>query len=521
MDVERNEGGIMKATVRLDRGYRAGTVDGRLFGSFIEHLGRAVYGGIYEPGHPEADAEGFRRDVIALVRELGVPLVRYPGGNFVSSYDWEDGVGPRESRPRRLDLAWKSVEPNAFGLGEFLRWSRAAGAEPMMALNLGTRGIDAARDLVEYCNHPSGSRLSDLRRSHGSAEPFGIKLWCLGNEMDGPWQVGHKTPEEYGRLASQTARAMKLFDPSLELVACGSSGPSMPTFPLWEAEVLERCYDEVDYISLHQYLGNREEDLPSFLAASVGMDSFIDTVASTCDYIQARKRSKKRMMLSFDEWNVWFHSQDADKRAEPWQVGPPLLEDVYTMEDALVVGCMLNSLLRHADRVRIACLAQLVNVIAPIMTENGGRSWRQTIFWPFAYASRWGRGDSLAAMIDCPRYATEKFGEVPYLDASAVASLPVGDASDAVSGDGASLALFLVNRSREQMEVELKTGGFGGYTIVERVELRHDDIKAVNTAAEPAKVSPRSLPAKPGSTELVLGPLSWNMVRLAPPLKAR
>ena len=250
---------MLHARCALDREFVRSTVDDRLFGSFIEHLGRAVYGGIYEPGHPESDAEGFRPDVLELVRELRVPIVRYPGGNYVSAFNWEDSVGPAEQRPRRLDLAWRSVEPNAVGLNEFARWAKKAGTEPMIAVNLGTRGIEAARNLVEYCNHPGGSYWSDLRRAHGVPLPHGFKVWCLGNEMDGPWQVGHKTADEYGRLASEVGKALKLFDPKLQLVACGSSNTKIATYPQWEATVLDHCYDTVDFISLHNYFKNHDE----------------------------------------------------------------------------------------------------------------------------------------------------------------------------------------------------------------------------------------------------------------------
>ena len=492
----------MRAKIFLDKEFLIGEVDKRLFGSFIEHLGRAVYSGIYEPGHPEADESGFRRDVLELVRALGVPVVRYPGGNFVSSFDWEDSVGPVEKRPRRLDLAWRCVEPNSFGLGEFVRWAKAAGTQPMMAINLGTRGIDAARNLVEYCNHPGGSYWSDLRREHGSPEPFGVKLWCLGNEMDGPWQVGQKTSDEYGRIAYETAKALKLFDPKLELVACGSSNGRMPTYPQWEATVLEHCYDSVDYLSLHQYFGNREDDLPRFLAVSVSMDDFIESVVATCDFARAKKRSKKTMYLSFDEWNVWFHSSEADSRVEPWQVGPPLLEDVYTMEDALVVGCLINVLFRHADRVKVACLAQLVNVIAPIMTEKGGSAWRQTIYWPFLLASKHGRGTSMSVKVECPRYEVEGIGEAGYLDASAV-----------LAEDGSGLSLFCVNRSAETMELELRAAGLEGLVLKERIELANPDLKATNTSQAPDRVAPRKLPASPG--QMILSPLSYTVLRFA------
>ncbi len=501
----------MKARMTIDRDYRIGDINRRLYGSFIEHLGRAVYGGIYEPGHPDADGRGFRRDVLGLVRELGVPVVRYPGGNFVCSFDWEDSVGPVEARPARLDLAWRSLEPNLFGLNEFMAWAKEAGTEAMMALNLGTRGIDAARNLLEYCNYPGGTYWSDLRRSHGVSEPYGIKLWCIGNEMDGPWQVGQKTAEEYGRLAYETAKAMRLFDPSLELVACGSSFAAMPTFPDWEATVLGHCYEQVDYVSLHSYYQNTADDLGEYLADSVGMGEFIDSVASACDFVKARKRSRKTMMLSFDEWNVWFHTNADDRHVDPWRVGPPLLEDAYTFEDALVVGCLIIALLKRADRVKIACLAQLVNVIAPIMTARGGQAWRQTIFYPFLHASRYGRGTALDLRVDAPTYESKRFGPVPYVDAVATVDEGAGE-----------MAVFAVNRSlTERAEVELRLGGYESWAFAERIELAGFDPKAANTAERPLAVFPRSSPegasVEGGMLRTSLPPLSWSVIRLAAP----
>ena len=496
----------MKAKIHLDKEFAVGEVDKRVFGSFIEHLGRAVYGGIYEPGHPEADAQGFRKDVLRLIRDLNVPVVRYPGGNFVSSFQWEDSVGPVAQRPRRLDLAWKAVEPNLFGLNEFMEWTKAAHTDPMMAINLGTRGIDAASALVEYCNHPSGSYWSDLRRSHGVKDPHNIKLWCLGNELDGPWQVGQKTPDEYGRIAFETAKALKLFDPSLELVAVGSSSGTMPTFPHWESTVLDHCYDKVDYISLHQYMANPQNDLLTFLGSSLGMDKYIRTVISTCDYVQAKKRSNKKLGLSFDEWNVWFHSNEADKKLDPWTVGPAQLEDIYTFEDALVVGTLLNALLRHADRVKIACMAQLVNVIAPIMTRNGGPAWKQTIFWPLYHASQYGRGTSLDVKLSVGTYENATYGEVPWLDASAVRS-----------EDGNSVTLFLVNRSpKESIELEGQFAGLEHLKLTSHIELTHTDVKAINSEAHPDNVSPRQKPVTPTTGKAlsaVLAPLSWNVLK--------
>ena len=494
----------------LEREFVKSVVDERLFGSFIEHLGRAIYGGVYEPGHASADQDGFRGDVLELVRELRVPIVRYPGGNFVSSFDWEDSVGPVEKRPRRLDLAWRAVEPNAVGLNEFARWAKKAGTKLMIALNLGTRGIDAARNLVEYCNHSGGSYWSDLRKSHGVAEPHGFKVWCLGNEMDGPWQVGYKSAEDYGKLAAEVAKSLKLFDPGLELVACGSSSTGMPTFPQWEATVLQHCYDSVDYISLHSYFKNTKDDLPTFLAESLDMDRFITTVAGTADFVKAKKRCKKTINLSFDEWNVWFHSREQDQRIAPWSVGPGLLEDVYTFEDALVVGCCLITLLRHADRVKMACLAQLVNTIAPIMTENGGPAWRQTIFYPFLHASLYGRGEVLESLVSSPCYDNTAYGSVPYVESAAVRNREAGE-----------LTVFAVNRSAtDEMTLEVRLGGFGKGSLIEHVTLVSNDTKAVNTKQNPSRVVPTRLSKSrldEGRLTAMLPPLSWNVIRMKVP----
>ena len=276
---------MKKAKIIIDKDFQVGKIDRRIYGSFIEHLGRAVYEGIYQPGSPFADEDGFRKDTLELVKELEVPVVRYPGGNFVSGYRWEDGDGPKEDRPKRIELAWHVVETNEVGLNEFSKWAEKAGSDVMMAINLGTRGIQEAMDILEYCNLDKGTHFSELRRSHGVEKPHNIKLWCLGNEMDGPWQIGHKTAEEYGRLANETAKVMKGIDPTIELVACGSSNGNMPTFGEWEATVLDHCYDSVDYISLHTYYDFRDGDTREFLAQNVDMDRFIIGVAAICDDI--------------------------------------------------------------------------------------------------------------------------------------------------------------------------------------------------------------------------------------------
>ncbi|WP_375535098.1 alpha-N-arabinofuranosidase [Alteribacillus sp. HJP-4] len=490
----------------VDKDFTISDIDERIYGSFIEHLGRAVYGGLYEPDHPQADESGFRKDVMELVENLQVPIVRYPGGNMVSAYNWEDGVGPKSERPRRLELAWSTIETNQVGTNEFAEWAKKVNSEVMMAVNLGTRGIDAARNLLEYCNHPGGTFYSDLRKKHGYDQPHNIKTWCLGNEMDGPWQLGGKTAEEYGRLAYETAKAMKIVDPSIELVSCGSSHAKMPTFPQWEATTLEHTYEFADYISLHQYYGNHDNDTANYLAKSLDMDNFIQSVISTCDYIKAKTRSKKTINLSFDEWNVWFHSTDADKKLEPWQVAPPQLEDVYNFEDALLVGNMLHSMIKHSDRVKIACMAQLVNVIAPIMTENGGKVWKQTIYYPYYYTSVYGRGKALKPIIHSPKYDSAEFTDVPYLDSSIV----YNEAKE-------ELVVFATNRHLENtLLVECDIRSFEEFELLEHVVLENDDPKAVNTRDQ-ENVKPHhngESYTDNGILQGVLPRMSWNMIRL-------
>ena len=496
-----------KAQLFLDKHYKIAQTDQRIYGSFLEHLGRAVYSGIYEPGHPQADSNGFRGDVMALIKELDVPLVRYPGGNFVSGYNWEDGVGPVEGRPECLELAWRSIETNEFGLNEFITWARKVGTTPMMAVNLGTRGIDAARNLIEYTNHPGGSYWSDLRKKHGYQEPHQIKTWCLGNEMDGPWQIGHKTAEEYGRLAVETAKAMRQVDPEIELVVCGSSHEKMPTFAEWERAVLSHTYDYVDYISLHEYLGNRDNNLANYLAETDRVNEYIKAVIATCDYVKARKRSNKTIYLSFDEWNVWYHSNAQDQKVKPWSKAPGLLEDIYNFEDALVVGLFLITLLKHADRVRIACLAQLVNVIAPIMTRPGGGAWKQTIYYPYYHASRYGRGTVLRPEIISPVYDTEEYQGVNFVEAIGV-----------LSDEEREITLFAVNRSQDSlMELECSLNNMGDLELIEHIVLEHEDIKATNTEENPDKVKPHNQGKTlvNGHRAIVELPvLSWNVVRL-------
>jgi alpha-N-arabinofuranosidase len=496
------------AALTIDPAFAIGSVDRRLFGSFIEHLGRAVYDGIHEPGHPTADADGFRADVLELVRELGITTVRYPGGNFVSGYRWEDGVGPKDSRPRRLDLAWHSLETNQVGLDEFARWSAKAGTELMLAVNLGTRGVAEALDLLEYANLPGGTTLSQQRIDNGSPEPHAVTIWCLGNEMDGPWQLGHRSAEDYAKLAAQTARAMRQLDSGLQLVVCGSSSRSMPTFGEWERTVLEHTWDEVDFISCHAYYSQGDRDVSEYLASPVDMDKFIESVAATIDHVAALKGGDKRIGISFDEWNVWdidrYHEVDKRTGIDDWPIAPRLLEDSYTVADAVVVGGLLISLLRHADRVTAASLAQLVNVIAPIMTEPGGIAWRQTTFFPFAVTSRLGRGRALHVALRSDSFESTAHGTVPVVDAVATT-------------DEAGVSVFLVNRdATESATVRIDLTAAGVTDVTEAVTLWDVDPTARNTLDDPERVGLRPLDVglAEGVVELTLPPASWSAIRL-------
>ncbi len=489
-------------------------LDRRLFGGFVEHLGRHIYDGIFEPGHASADADGFRTDVIELVRELGVSTVRYPGGNFVSGYNWEDGVGPREERPRRLDLAWHATETNQVGLHEFSDWLEKVGSDLMLAVNLGTRGTAEALDLLEYANTSVETTRTRQRAANGRDRPFGVTMWCLGNEMDGFWQLGHRNATDYGKLAVRTARAMRQLDPSIQLVACGSSGRSMPTFGSWEREVLTQAFDDVDFISCHAYYEEHDGDAQEFLASAVDMALFIDEVVAIADEIAAERGSDKRIMISFDEWNVWYLSrwqeQERTYTHDDWPVAPRQLEDQYNALDAVVFGDLLITLLQHADRVRSASLAQLVNVIAPIMTEPGGPAWRQTTFFPFSITSRLAGDRVVRLPIDGGTVTSSRFGEIAQVNAVAT-----------TDADGATV--FAVNRSLTRpdvLRIDLTALGASlgrAPRIVEAHLLHDDDPYAANTLVDPERVTVRGAAATiDGDTlEIALPPVSWVAVRVA------
>ncbi len=461
-----------KTTILIHKKFVKSKIDPRIYGSFVEHMGRVVYSGIYEPDHPAADENGFRRDVMERTAQMGVTAVRYPGGNFVSNYDWRDGIGPVDQRPRKVDLAWLSIETNEVGTDEFMKWAKAAGVDPIFAVNLGTKGIESAVSLLEYCNFPGGTFYSDLRRKNGHQEPYGIRTWCLGNEMDGDWQIGHKEAEEYGRLAYETGKAMKLLDPTIELSVCGSSMSTNATFGEWDQTVLERTYPCADYISLHQYYGAQEKGTASFLAQSLDMERYIQTISGLCDYVGVKMRSKKQIHICFDEWGVWALSNKVVQNSvekNPWQIAPAFSEQIYTMEDTLLFSSMMMNFLKYSGRVKIACQSLLTNISACIMTERGGNVWVQPIFYPFACMAKYGRGIVMDERCAGPVYSVNEFEEVPVVDHVTV-----------YNPENKEVILFFVNRSEETAEVEVQLQMFETGKVLEAMVLCHPDKKATN-----------------------------------------
>jgi len=500
---------MKKAEININPNNIISSIDERIFGSFIEHMGRAVYTGIYEPSHPSANQDGFRQDVINLIKPLNISVIRYPGGNFVSGYQWEDGIGPKENRPTRPELAWFALETNQVGTNEFMDFLKQIKAMPMLSVNLGTRGPQDAVNLLEYCNFPGGTYYSDMRISHGYVHPHNIKLWCLGNEMDGPWQICAKTADEYGRIACETAKLMKWLDPNIELVVCGSSFQEMPTFGHWERTVLQHTYEYVDYLSLHTYYSNMDGDVPSFLANNVRMSDFIKKVSAICAEVKVEKQAKKDIYLSFDEWNVWYHFKKDCIEPPKWIVARPIEEEVFDFADTLLVGSMLITLINHSNVVKIACLAQLVNTIAPIMTEPGGRAWVQTIYYPFMLTSQNGRGTALIAEVQAPTYHCAVGNYISFIDCAAVLK----------KENDKELAIFIVNKNLEEDIVcAINISGAKNLVLLEWVNLQGQYAGEINTAdnspIKPNPINRDEAKINADSCLLTLPKASWNMLRI-------
>lgn len=422
-----------KTTINLHTKFQIGCVDSRIFGGFLEHMGRAVYQGVYDPDSQYADKDGFRSDTLNALGRLNMTVMRYPGGNFASGYHWQDGVGPKNRRPVIRELAWQSTEPNFIGTDEFIQLSRQMNWEPMFTVNMGTGTPEEARNWVEYCNSPTGTKYANMRVTNGYADPYKIALWCLGNEMDGPWQLGHVPADQYAIRAQQTAKMMRDVDHTIELIVCGSSSISLPTYLEWDRQVLEYLGDQVDYISLHRYVGNPDNDTPDYLAVTNSIDQQIEDIDAICCYTQARHHRVHRPYLCFDEWNIWYKNQQVDGEGK---FAPHLIEEIYNLEDALVVAGFLNSFIRHANIVKIANLAQIVNVIAPILTRSDDMLI-QSIFYPFEMFSKRRAGISLHPVIQGPTYTARTNGVTLYIDTSAIL-------------EGDRLHVFVINRNLVQ-----------------------------------------------------------------------
>ena len=489
------------ARVTLDNERTVGSISRHLFGGFAEHMGRCVYGGLYDPGSGQADEKGFRRDVQEALREMGISILRYPGGNMLSDYNWLDGVGPKELRPRRRELAWRSIESNQFGTNEFMDYCRATGIEPMLGVNLGTGGVKDAAALVEYCNAPAGTYYADLRAKHGYKEPHNVRYWCLGNEMDGPWQIGRLSAADYAIKAREAAKVMRLNDPDLKLVLCGSSNTMMPTYPEWDRIVLETSWESVDYLALHYYATNYADDTASYLASAVQFEGHIDTLAGLLRFAKTKLRSKHDVYLSWDEWNVWYKDTTGNGN---FQEAPPLSEEVYNLEDALVVAQWLNVFLRRCDVLKIACLAQVVNTISPL-TTRGDQLLRHPTFYPIAMVSSNAAGLALQPHVSAAEHDTALYGPQPLLDVAA--------SYDAENDRG---AVFLVNRSQtETVTTEVVWRGETPARASGIYQIAGTNPKAVNTFEEPHTVAPRlleSLPVVDGKLTLRLPPLSFTVV---------
>lgn len=453
-----------------------------------------------------------------LVKELGVPVIRYPGGNFVSCYDWHDGIGPKENRPKRMDYAWSTIETNEFGIDEFCQWAEKVGVEPMIAVNLGTGSIKDAGDLVEYCNHPGGTYWSDLRGKNGHPEPYNIKYWCLGNEMEGSWQAGHLSAEDYTKKAMEAAKIMRWVDPSIKLVACGSSYETLPTYLEWDRIMLTELYNQVDYISTHNYTMNAGQGTTNFLASYKQLDTHIKNSAKVVEFVKAKNHFDKDIKICLDEWNVWnFQDIKLDSladldglttfemtSAEKWETAPSILQEKYSLLDALVVGGLGITLLNNVDTVEIACLAQLINVIAPITTVRGGGVFKQTIYHPFHMLSKYGRGTTMKAAIEAPTYTSE-FGELPIVESAVV-----------YDETKEEIRVFALNCSQdEDTEFTVELQGYGNKKLKKHLALFGDDPEMRNTIDQPDNVVMKEMDiAETSGTTAVLPKMSWNVLIL-------
>jgi alpha-L-arabinofuranosidase len=491
-----------QARIKIDTDRAIGEVHPHIFGNFAEHLGRCIYGGIWEEGGPLSDSDGYRKDVMEAAKNLGVTILRWPGGNFVSGYDWKDGIGPRDNRPVRAEGAWGSLEPNRFGTDEFLKYCERIGVEPFICINAGLGTIDGARDWVEYVNESRDTYWAQQRRKNGRDKPYNVKYWALGNEIDGPWQLGHKNAEDYSKFALEAGKAMRRVDPSIKLIAAGSSNFGADWVG-WNRTVLERLRNDIDYIALHTYIGNRDNDFERFLAVSQDIDERIQVVRGQIQAVRAGQRSPRPIHVAYTEWNVWYRARGGGEH----ETGRTRLEEIYNFEDALAMGMFFNSFFRHADIVKMANLAQLVNVIAPIFTNEKGL-FLQPIYFPIAEYGRQRGNTALDVWVKSPTYRTGNRPPLNYLDVSST-----------YDAKNRHVYLNVLNRSKGMdiaAAIENQGGRLGETAAV--WEMKHPDLKAVHTFGDDRKVRPatRSVSLKPagGAFQYTFPAQSLTILRL-------
>ncbi len=535
-----------KAKIFLHPGYVIGEISPRLYGAFLEPIGTMVNGSMFNPKHPTADEDGFRRDWIDELKKCDLPALRLPGGNFVSCWEWKDSIGPKEQRKKHLDLAWHQYITNEVGHDEYLKWAEHIGAEPMYTVNLGTeRSIKELIHIIEYTNHEGGTYWSDLRKEYGREKPYGVKMWYLGNEMDGPWQLGswERDPKGYGILCNEVSKAMKWVDGSIETAVCGSSAPFMEHFPQWDYEVMSECYNAVDYLSIHHYHHAAPGNYAQLLGGAEYYEDFINTEIAMCDFVQAKNRSPKKMMISFDEYGAMMHPlgeikhpawgpynmYDAHYRFDPdrgyvlhdpdnmnWfrrrSDGKPMPGD---MMNALANASIILAFMRHADRVKIGCMTGGLNTLVSTSKET---VWRSGAHYPFHMLSQLGRGVSLKPYVECdtfdiPEYVVDETSKYP--EKKNVRFIDVAVAHDPEKGE---LNIFAINRDTDNThEFELDVANFEGYTLKEHITLYDESMLKRNSPENPEEL----IPSADESTSLCDGkivgefkPLSWNVIRL-------
>jgi alpha-N-arabinofuranosidase len=448
-----------------------GTLDRRIFGSFTEHLGRCVYGGVFDEGSPLAGSEGFRTDVLAAVRDLGVSNVRWPGGNFVSGYHWTDGIGPVDGRPRRPELAWHSEESNRFGTDEFVAWCAVAGVEPVFCLNMGTGTMDEALAWVEYCNGTGDTYWANRRRANGHAEPYGVRYWGLGNELYGDWQIGQRTAAEYVKQAQQWAKALKLLDQGISLVSCGQTGVDD-----WDRAVVDGLARYVDFHSIHLYTGS--SDYWSNVLAPHFAERALAAAGALIDRARYQQRIDHEISVAYDEWNVWYRTDDGR------------LEESYNLADALAVATYLNVFVRGCRTVRMANLAQLVNVIAPIVTSPDGM-FLQSIYHPFRLMAAASRDVAVTTFVDSGTHAhTDPPGGRWTYRVADLGPFQLLDVAASRDAESRRLTISVVNRDPERTlatRIRLRDAAATGTMTVH--EVNGSLPEAANSFAHPDDVS--------------------------------